>query len=181
MNIKINANKVNIEELVSGDLLFMRDASEFSKVIIDTTSNYSHVGIYLNGKIYHATRKKGVVKQDFHSFLKEEKREIFVYRYPDINVENVIAEAEKHLGKDYNDSFYPDNGKFYCSQYVAAILPIFSTIPMQFGDKNNKISDYWKNYYKDLGLAVPLDVEGTNPNQLSESEKLVFIGELKQS
>ena len=171
-------NKINIDELLSGDLLFMRDSSEFSKVIIDTTSNYSHVGIYLDGKIYHATRKKGVVKQDFHSFLQEEKREIFVYRYPDIDVEKVLLEAEKHLGKEYNDSFYPDNGKFYCSQYVAAILPIFSTIPMQFGDGQNKISDYWKTYYKDLGLAVPLDVEGTNPNQLSKSEKLIFIGEL---
>ena len=52
-----------INNLQNGDLLFMRDNSEFSKAIIETTKEYSHVGIFFDGMIYHASRKYGVVKQ----------------------------------------------------------------------------------------------------------------------
>lgn len=87
----------------------------------------------------------------------------------------LVEELEKYV---YH-SFYPDKDSFYCSQYIAEILPIFKTIPMQFGDGEKAISDYWEDYYKNLGLYVPLGLEGTNPSQLSESEKLKFLGELK--
>ena len=36
---------------------------------------------------------------------------------------------------------------FYCSQYMAEILPIFETIPMKFGDGEQEISDFWREYY----------------------------------
>ena len=32
--------------LKNGDLIFMRDNSEFSKAIIETTKEYSHMGIF---------------------------------------------------------------------------------------------------------------------------------------
>ena len=164
--------------LQNGDLLFMSDESDFSKAIIETTKDYSHVGIYFDGMIYHATRKRGVAKQKLEDYLSEGKLEVFIYRYPVIDAKSIKEQAERYLGAEYNHSFYPDNEKFYCSQYIAQILPIFDTIPMKFGDGENEISDYWKKYYEELGLPGPLNLPGTNPSQLAKSEKLKFIGKL---
>lgn len=169
---------MEIKDIQNGDLLFMRDKSPLSQAIIKSTSQYSHVGIFFNSCIYHATKKRGVTKQDLSAYLKEEEREVFVYRYPQIEEKKVLEEAEKHIGKPYNHSFYPGEDAFYCSQYIAKILPLFSTIPMKFGDENNEVSDFWKEYYKELGVPVPLNLEGTNPNQLSQCEKLIFVDQL---
>ena len=169
---------MTISTLKNGDLLFMRDSSDFSKAIIETTATYSHVGIFFDGMIYHASRKLGVAKQNLEEYLAEEKKEVFVYRYPQIDAEIIKERAEKYLGAAYNHSFYLDNGTFYCSQYIAEILPIFDIIPMKFGDDENEVSDYWKKYYDELGVPVPLNQLGTNPGQLAECKKLKFIGRI---
>ena len=170
---------MNKSVLKNGDLLFMSDESDFSKAIIETTDNFSHVGIYFDHMIYHASRKLGVAKQNLDDYLKEEKREVFIFRYPQIDAEIIKERAERYLGCEYNHSFYPDNGKFYCSQYIAEILPIFDIVPMKFGDGEKEVSDYWKKYYEDLGLPVPLDKPGTNPSQIAKSKKLRYIGKLE--
>lgn len=169
---------MNISVLKNGDLLFMSDESEFSKAIIETTDKFSHVGIYFDNMIYHASRKLGVAKQNLDEYLNEEKREVFIFRYPQIDAEIIKERAERYFGCEYNHSFYPDNGKFYCSQYIAEILPIFDIVPMKFGDDKKEVSDYWKKYYEDLGVPVPLDKPGTNPSQIAKSEKLKYIGKL---
>ncbi|MBR1912044.1 MAG: hypothetical protein IJ828_06770 [Treponema sp.] len=79
-----------------------------------------------------------------------------MYRYPEIDAEIIKERAERYLGCEYNYSFYPDNEKFYCSQYIAEILPIFDIVPMKFGDGEKEISDYWQKYYEELGVPVPL-------------------------
>ena len=66
--------------LQNGELLFMSDESEFSKAIIETTEKYSHVGIFFDGMLYHASRKRGVAKQKLEEYLVEEKHEVFIYR-----------------------------------------------------------------------------------------------------
>ena len=60
---------MTISTLKNGDLLFMRDSSDFSKAIIETTATYSHVGIYFDELIYHASRKLGVAKQNLEEVL----------------------------------------------------------------------------------------------------------------
>ena len=45
---------------------------------------------------------------------------------------------------------------------------------MKFGDDEQQISDFWRDYYKELGLAVPLNQPGTNPSQLAQSPHLQF-------
>ena len=169
---------MNKSILQNGDLLFMSDESDFSKAIIETTDKFSHVGIYFDHMIFHASRKLGVAKQNLDDYLKEEKREVFIFRYPQIDAEIIKERAERYLGCEYNHNFYPDNGKFYCSQYIAEILPIFDIVPMKFGDGEKEVSDYWKKYYEDLGVPVPLDKPGTNPGQIAKSEKLKYIGKL---
>ena len=50
--------------------------------------------------------------------------------------------------------------------------PHFETIPMKFGDGEQEISDFWREYYRELGLPVPLNQPGTNPSQLAASPLL---------
>ena len=158
--------------LESGDLIFVKDDSDIGQAIQESTGHYSHVAIFLDGKVYHATMEGGVVCQEPVDFFKSD-RVYDICRYPGIDLKEVKKLAVSFLGAPYNASFYPDGDGFYCSQFVAEILPIFEPIPMKFGDNMQKISDFWRDYYKELGLVVPLNQPGTNPSQLAASSLLV--------
>ena len=158
--------------LESGDLIFIKDLSDMGQAIQESTGNYSHVAIFLDGQVYHATMEGGVIAQSPEDFFEAEK--VYdLYRYPKIDHKEVKKQAESLLGSPYNASFYPDGDGYYCSQFVAEILPIFETIPMKFGDDTHEISDFWRKYYRELGLPVPLNQPGTNPSQLATSPLLV--------
>ena len=158
--------------LENGDLIFVREDTEMGQAIQASTGNYSHVAIFLDGFIYHATVEGGVLSQSPEDFF-EAGKFYDLYRYTEIDHEEVKKRAESLLGAPYNASFYPDGDGFYCSQFVAEILPIFETIPMKFGDDTQEISDFWREYYRELGLPVPLNQPGTNPSQLAASLLLV--------
>ena len=159
--------------LENGDLIFVREDTEMGQAIQASTGNYSHVAIFLDGQVYHATVEGGVLVQTPEEFF-EVGKVYDLYRYPKIDLKEVKKLSENLLGSPYNASFYPDGDGFYCSQFVAEILPIFDTIPMKFGDKEQEISPFWLDYYRGLGLAVPLDQPGTNPSQLAQSSQLQF-------
>lgn len=159
--------------LETGDLIFVKDPSDMGQAIQASTGNYSHVAIFLDGQAYHATVEGGVLAQDPEDFF-EAGKVYDLYRYEQIDCTEVKKRAESLLGSPYNASFYPDGDGFYCSQFVAEILPIFDTIPMKFGEGEEEISSFWKAYYRELGLAVPLDQPGTNPSQLAQSSQLQF-------
>ena len=158
--------------LESGDLIFVRENTEMGQAIQASTGNYSHVAIFLDGQVYHATMEGGVLSQSPEDFF-EAGKVYDLYRYEQIDCTEVKKRAESLLGAPYNASFYPDGDGFYCSQFVAEILPIFETIPMKFGDDTQEISDFWREYYRELGLPVPLNQPGTNPSQLAASRLLV--------
>ena len=158
--------------LENGDLIFAKDDSDIGQAIQASTGNYSHVAIFLDGQVYHATVEGGVIAQSPEDFF-EDGKVYDLYRYPKIDIQKVKKRADQHLGAPYNFSFYPDSDAFYCSQYIADILPIFETIPMKFGDDTQEISDFWREYYRELGLPVPLNQPGTNPSQLAISPLLV--------
>ena len=168
---------MKIQDLQNGDLLFTVGQSEMAAAIRTATGSYSHVGIFFDGEIYNATLEKGVAHQPLSQLL-EEGDMYHVFAYPEIDAASVFKEAKSHLGKPYNASFCAESEGFYCSEYIAQILPIFETIPMQFGDEENLISNFWQVYYEDLGLAVPIGQPGTNPSQLAQSAKLIYKGEL---
>ena len=159
--------------LESGDLIFVRDHTEMGQAIQASTGNYSHVAIFLDGKVYHATVEGGVMAQSLEDFFEAEKG-YDLYRHAEIDDNEVKKRAENLLGAPYNASFYPNGDGFYCSQFIAEILPIFETIPMKFGDDKQEISDFWRDYYRELGLAVPLNQPGTSPSQLAQSPRLQF-------
>ena len=158
--------------LENGDLIFVKDYSDIGRAIQESTGHYSHVAIFLDGQVYHATVEGGVLAQSPEDFF-EAGKVYDLYHYEQIDCTEVKKRAESLLGAPYNASFYPDGDGFYCSQFVAEILPIFETIPMKFGDGEEEISPFWLNYYRELGLAVPLDQPGTNPSQLAASPLLV--------
>ena len=158
--------------LENGDLIFVREDTEMGQAIQASTGNYSHVAIFLDGQVYHATVEGGVLAQSPEDFFEAEK--VYdLYHCEQIDCTEVKKRAESLLGSPYNASFYPDGDGFYCSQFVAEILPIFETIPMKFGDDTQEISDFWREYYRELGLPVPLNQPGTNPSQLAVSPLLV--------
>ena len=152
--------------LENGDLIFVKDGSDIGQAIQASTGNYSHVAIFLDDSIYHATVEGGVLAQSPEDFFEVEK--VYdLYHYPKIDHKEVKKQAESLLGSPYNSSFYPDGDGYYCSQFIAELLPIFETIPMKFGNDTQEISDFWSEYYRELGLAVPLNLPGTNPSQLA--------------
>ena len=158
--------------LENGDLILVKDSSDIGQAIQESTGNYSHVAIFLDGFIYHATTEGGVIVQSPEDFFEAEK--VYdLYHYAEIDCTEVKKRAESHLGAPYNVSFYPDGDGFYCSQFIADILPIFETISMKFGNNIQEISDFWSEYYRELGLPVPLNQPGTNPSQLATSPLLV--------
>lgn len=158
--------------LENGDLIFVKDLSDMGQAIQASTGNYSHVAIFLDDSIYHATVEGGVLARSPEDFF-EAERIYDLYRYAEIDCTEVKKRAESHLDAPYNASFYPDGDGFYCSQFIADILPIFETIPMKFGDDTQEISDFWSEYYRELGLPVPLNQPGTNPSHLATSPLLV--------
>lgn len=158
--------------LENGDLIFVKDLSDMGQAIQASTGNYSHVAIFLDDSIYHATVEGGILAQSPEDFFEVEK--VYdLYRYPKIDHKEVKKQAESLLGSPYNASFYPDGDGYYCSQFIAELLPIFETIPMKFGNDTQEISDFWSEYYRELGLPVPLNQPGTNPSQLAASPLLV--------
>ena len=159
--------------LETGDLIFVSENTEMGQAIQTSTGNYSHVAIFLDDSIYHATVEGGVLAQSPEDFF-EDGKAYDLYRYSGIDLKEVKKRAESLLGAPYNASFYPDGDGYYCSQFIAELLPIFETIPMKFGNDKQEISDFWSKYYKELGLAVPLDQPGTNPSQLAQSPQLQF-------
>ena len=158
--------------LENGDLIFVKDDSDIGQAIQESTGNYSHVAIFLDGQVYHATTEGGVLAQSPEDFF-EAKKVYDLYRYPKMDLKEIKKLAESLLGSPYNASFYPDGDGFYCSQFIAELLPTFETISMKFGDDTQEISDFWREYYRELGLPVPLNQPGTNPSQLAASPLLV--------
>lgn len=156
-----------------GDLIFVRENTEMGQAIQTSTGHYSHAAIFLDGQVYHATLEGGVLAQAPEDFF-EAGKVYDLYRYTKIDHEEVKKRAENLLGSPYNASFYPDGDGFYCSQFIAELLPIFETISMKFGNDTQEISDFWSEYYRELGLAVPLNQPGTNPSQLAQSPQLQF-------
>ena len=44
--------------LENGDLIFVKDPSDMGRAIQASTGHYSHVAIFLDGSIYHASGRK---------------------------------------------------------------------------------------------------------------------------
>ena len=83
--------------LENGDLIFVKDLSDMGQAIQASTGNYSHVAIFLDDSIYHATVEGGVLAQSPEDFFEVEK--VYdLYHYPKIDHKEVKKQAESLLG-----------------------------------------------------------------------------------
>ena len=83
--------------LETGDLIFVREDTEMGQAIQVSTGNYSHVAIFLDGFIYHATVEGGVLSQAPEDFF-EAGKVYDLYRYAQIDCPEVKKRAENLLG-----------------------------------------------------------------------------------
>ena len=74
--------------LETGDLIFVSENTEMGQAIQASTGNYSHVAIFLDGFIYHATVEGGVLAQSPEDFF-EDGKVYDLYRYPGIDLKEV--------------------------------------------------------------------------------------------
>ena len=181
--VQVQAQQRDRRALKSGDLFFLtKNMSDMEKAITSSTGEYTHVALVerdSNGVwIIEALPKHGVRRIPYRQF--ERENNIFdIYRLTvPFDTAEVIARAKSFIGQSYDDTFLPDNGKLYCSELIyEAFLDsngnhLFQNRPMNFRNQRGRMPKYWKKHFKKLGIPVPEGVPGSNPTDLSKSEKL---------
>ncbi len=177
------------EWLCEGDLLFC--VSPDGNAITDVTAGIDgrridHVAIVHHEKDATFALEavhRGVVLTPMDSFLLHRDSLVLVGRLRDtVGVVASVQRALAFLGRPYDFFFMPDDSAFYCSELVqkcyrdAAGELVFLPIPMSFHDKTGKVTPYWKEYYARHGMEVPEGWPGSNPGQLSRSDKVCILG-----
>ncbi len=177
------------EWLCEGDLLFC--VSPDGNAITDVTAGIDgrridHVAIVHHEKDATFALEavhRGVVLTPMDSFLLHRDSLVLVGRLRDtVGVVASVQCALAFLGRPYDFFFMPDDSAFYCSELVqkcyrdAAGELVFPPIPMSFHDKTGKVTPYWKEYYARHGMEVPEGWPGSNPGQLSRSDKVCILG-----
>ncbi|MGL4392263.1 MAG: YiiX/YebB-like N1pC/P60 family cysteine hydrolase [Fusobacteriaceae bacterium] len=170
-----------------GDILLEYDGeTSFEKEIGQIYKNksshdYFHCGLYIGcGEVVETDKEKGVIISSLDEWLQEKK--FHVYEVLGIEkIQNKIREFfTKLLGEPYNKYFMEEKDGFYCSELVQHIInslmkeEIIKSLPMSFGDSPEIASDYWTEYYKELGEKVPLKKLGTHPKNIILNNKIKF-------
>lgn len=180
-----------------GDLLFVTAATTgLSGAINDATAkngqvSYDHVALVAHDAgipiVLHAD-EKGSRRQTLEAFLGDARakhRQVFVYRLKQSQraaIPDAIAKARTMLGKPYNFSYVQSEDSYYCSDFIERAFRahhVFALQPMNFKNpRTGRISQYWIDTYRKMGMAVPQDQPGTNPNDMAASPMLDRIGRL---
>ncbi|WP_321438386.1 YiiX/YebB-like N1pC/P60 family cysteine hydrolase [uncultured Bacteroides sp.] len=98
-------------------------------------------------------------------------------------IPKAINEAQKYIGKPYDDYFDITNDAYYCSELIYLIflksnnnIPIFPLAAMTYkSPKTGEIFPVWKDYFKGLNIPVPEGKPGINPGGISCSECLTMF------
>ena len=182
----------------TGDLLFQAGkSSELNEAIAEVTFGendirYTHVGIVFveNDTVFviEATPPE-VCKTVLDTFLlrsaqwngqplvtvgrlKPEYRE---------TIPQSIANAETLLGKPYDYIYSPDNDAYYCSELVTHSFlnqqnePLFETVSMTFRDADGNMPAYWIEHFEKHHAEIPENRPGSNPGDLSKSDKIEVV------
>lgn len=137
--------------------------------------------------IIDAAPKRGVSRRSLESFLEENALTdgslptFVVKRLRDIDADAAVERAKALCGRGYDFCFLPDNDELYCSELVqlcyldASGEPVFESEPMNFLAADGSVPPYWEKLFKELGMAIPQGVPGTNPQRMSESDCLFSV------
>ena len=165
-------------------MLFYVDTEGMGAAVSESTGRYTHVAMVASVGdtvwIIDATQRYGVSRRPFLRKPEESRKP-----YPDIfrlnipfDTATVIERAMARVGQPYDNAFLPDNGALYCSELIYECFrdtdgtPLFEAKPMNWRNKEGDLPEYWQQHFKQLGMAVPEGVPGTNPTDLSRSPLL---------
>ena len=185
-------------ELHEGDLLFVSAGhGGLSGAIDDATgtrgsTSFDHVALVAAGahgwEVLHAD-EKGSRQQalgDFQQDARDKQRQVVVYRLkapPHGAIRDAIATARSMLGKPYNTSYVLNEDSYYCSDFIERAFRahhVFALQPMNFRNpQTGKIARHWVDLYRGMGMEVPQDQPGSNPNDMSAAPVLQRIGLLE--
>lgn len=175
--------------LHEGDLLFCM--SPQGNNITAVTEGYEgkpidHVAIvhWQNGEAFALEAiHSGVSLTPIDSFLTRRDSLVVVAQLCDtMGVAASVQRALTYLGRPYDFFFLSNDSAIYCSELVQTTYRdrngqlVFPPIPMSFHDKTGKVTPQWKAYYARRGMEVPEGWPGSNPGDLSRSNKVCILG-----
>ncbi len=188
-------------QLKRGDLLFQdSDCGAPCEAIEKVTTgfqgaNLSHVGIVERSNdgssVVIEAISDGVVKTPLNEFLNRSldakgKPKVLagrvVEKYRPLLPE-ALKEAQKMVGKPYDDIYKIGNGRYYCSELVYEIFKranngeaVFQLYPMTFIDpKTGKTFPAWIDYFSELDEPIPEGEPGLNPGGISRSPAIRIV------
>jgi len=129
--------------------------------------------------IIDATIAHGVDRHPLDTFLKDftlrdgSYPQFLIKRVKGVDADAAVERAKAFCGRAYDVSFLPDNEDLYCTELVqrsyldAAGEPVFESTPMNFKAPDGTMPPYWEWLFGKLGMTVPQDLPGTNPQMMS--------------
>ena len=189
--------------LRSGDLIFVglpvaydaetgtMDAAISSATGEEGAVNLIHVAIAeVQGDsvwIIDATIAHGVDRHPLDTFLTDftlrdgSYPEFIVKRVKGIDADAAVERAKSFCGRAYDLRFLPDNDDLYCTELVQMSYldksgkPVFESEPMNWLAPDGTMPAYWEWLFGQLGMDVPQDLPGTNPQRMAQSGYLVEV------
>ena len=181
------------QQLCEGDLLFC--CSESPNAITDVTSGANgllidHVAVVHriggdDGLLYVIEAKKPVVcLTSIDDFWRENPQVLQGRVNVEMDVFKSVRGCLKMVGRPYDDLFLPGDSALYCSELVQLFyintrgVQIFEPVPMSFHDASGQVTEYWKEFYAERGMAVPEDAPGSNPAELSRRPQVTIVSKI---
>ena len=179
----------------TGDLIFVCDTTGMGSAIQSSTGDkkdqhvFTHVaiaecsdsGIY----VIDATPRLGVSRRTLGEFILsvtggDPDRPFTQYAYyyqVAVPFDTLLLQRrlKSFVGQPYDHYFMPNNGRMYCSELVYECFfdcnghHLFPMKPMNFKAADGSMPRYWQEHFGRLGTAIPQDMPGTNPNDMSKS------------
>ena len=179
----------------TGDLIFVCDTAGMGGAIQSSTGGekdrhvFTHVAIAecTDSGIYviDATPSLGVSRRTLGEFilsitggnLDKPFTQYAYYYQMTVPFDTLLLQKRLHafVGQPYDHYFMPDNGRMYCSELVYECFfdynghHLFPVKPMNFKAADGSMPLYWQEHFARLGTAIPQDMPGTNPNDMSKS------------
>jgi hypothetical protein len=177
-------------DLREGDLLFV--CSDTENAITQVTSGVEdlpidHVAIVHHiggddGPLYVIEAIKPVVcLTPIDTFLLENPLTLVGRVNADVDIHKSIGRCLKMVGRPYDDLYQQGDSALYCSELVQLNYVdsqgalVFEPIPMSFHDASGQVTDYWREFYDERGMAVPEGCPGSNPGELSRRPQITII------
>ena len=178
-------------QLQTGDLIFVGIPIDYRDSV-----NYIHVAIVEVDAdttfVIDATIKRGVARYPIDSFFVDFRLKDGTFPRFDVmrlkdnsEVSTYVQHAKDYVGRKYDMCFLPDNDEQYCSELVRNAyvtsdnIHLFAEAPMNFKNANGEYPVYWTELFGILGMPIPQDIMGTNPNDMSRDAGLRYVTSLK--